>query len=223
MNLFVLRILAPVFVSISFACTCTFAKDSDAVRVDYRFPDWGDLDVVVLKDRMRMHDKLRDWIIILDKPDWKITCFSPGRKTIASLPYANFKMALGERLGVMTAGDVDPKHWKKIGPSKINGISTIRYDQAIDLVDSRKPTAQMYVAENAPVHPKVVQFLSRFFDIPNFQMLPIRCTKRKIERLKLDTRSITPCSIKESDFQIPKGFTKKTIEEVLFAQTSFDY
>lgn len=212
-------ILTTMLLDPSFAA---FAKES-ALHVDYNFRDWGDLDVVILKDRMRIHDKLRSWTIILNKPDWRITCFSVKRKTIATMPFTEFRMALGERLGMMTAGDVDPTHWKKVGPALVNGIKTIRYDQAIAPGDTRKPTAQMYVAAETPVNPKVAQFLSRFFDIPNFQALPVRCTKHKVERLKLDTRTIRPCSFKESDFEIPKGYTKKRFEEVLFSQTSFDY
>ncbi|MBX9950593.1 MAG: hypothetical protein K2Y39_15600 [Candidatus Obscuribacterales bacterium] len=207
----------------TFFCSAPSQAKDNALHVDYNFHDWGDLDVLILKDRVRIKDKLRDWIIILDKPDWKITCFSPSRKSIASLPYSQFKRALGERLGLMTAGDIDPSHWKKVGPATINGISSLRYDQIIDIVDSRKPTAQIYVAAKTPINPKIAQFLCRFFDIPNFQALPVRCTKRKIEKLKLDTRSIATTALNEADFQIPKGYATKTMEEVLFAQTSFDY
>ena len=199
-----------------------FAKE-EAVRVDYNFHDWGDLDVLIAKDRLRIEDKLRAWVIIVGRPDWKITCYSPARKTIASVPYDGFKMALGERLGVMTAGDVDPSHWKRIGPAVVNGINVIRYDQIIDLSSKRVPTAQIYISTDKTTNPKIVQFVSKFFDLPDLKSIPVRSTKRKIEKLKLDTRSMKHVAVKETDFAIPKGYKNKTFEEVLFTQTSFDY
>lgn len=198
------------------------AKDQ-VWRVDYNFHDWGDIDVLVMKDRVHIEDKLRSWVMILNQPGWQITCYSPQRKTIATLPLTAFRKALGERLGIMTASDVDPTHWKKVGPAAINGIRTTRYDQVIDTSDPRKPTAQCYVAADLPVDPLVAKFLCKFYDMPNFGNIPIRMTKRKIEKFKLDTRSIKPDVYKASDFVVPKGYKTKTLEEVMFAQTSFDY
>jgi hypothetical protein len=192
-----------------------------AWRVDYNFHDWGDLDALVMKDRVHIKDKLRSWVMILNQPGWQITCYSPQRKTIATLPLSAFRKALGERLGIMTASDVDPTHWKKVGPATINGIRTTRYDQIIDTSDPRKPTAQCYVAADVPVDPQVAKFLCKFYDMPNFGTIPIRMTKRKIEKFKLDTGSIKPDVYKASDFAIPKGYKTKTLEEVMFAQTSF--
>jgi len=196
------------------------AKDQ-GWRIDYNFHDWGDLDVLVLKDRVLIKDNLRSWVMMLNQPGWMITCYSPQRKTIATVPLAKFRRALGERLGIMTASDVNPAHWKKIGPATINGIRATRYDQIVDTSDPRKPTAQCYVAADIPVEPNVVKFLCKFYDMPNFGAIPLRMTKRKIEKFKLDTRSIKPDNYKASDFDVPKGYKTKTPEEVMFAQTSF--
>ena len=220
-NLILPSLSAAFFAAILFSYAAQ-AKDH-GWRVDYNFHDWGDLDALVLKDRVHIKDKLRSWVMILNQPGWQITCYSPQRKTIATLPLSGFRRALGERLGIMTASDVDPTHWKKVGPATINGIRTTRYDQTIDTSDPRKPTSQCYVSTDIVVHPNVSKFLCKFYDMPNFGAVPMRMTKRKIEKFKLDTRSIKPDVYKASDFALPKGYKTKTLEEVMFAQTSFDY
>ncbi len=198
-----------------------YAKES-GWRLDYNFHDWGDLDAQIFKDRLRIEDRLRSWVIILNQPGWQITCYSPERKTIATMPLSGFKRALGERLGIMTASDVLPTHWKKVGPATINGINAIRYDQIIDTSDpNRVPTSQFYVARDITAAPEVIRFLCKFYDQPNFQAVPIRMTKRKVEKLKLETKSVKAIIYKPEDFKTPKGYKTKTLEEVMFAQTSF--
>ncbi len=148
--------------------------------------------------------------MVLDKPGWQITCYSPQRKTLVKMPLVAFKRALGERLGIMTASDVVPAHWKKVGTATINGISTIRYDQVIDTSEpGRPPTSQYYVASNISVAPEVARFIAKVYDQPDFHAVPIRMTKRKVEKLKLDTRSIRPADYKPDDFKIPKGYKTK--------------
>ncbi len=214
-------ILIVFLITFFLAAAPAISKDS-GWRLAYNFHDWGDLDALVFKDCARIDDKLRSWVMVLDKPGWQITCYSPQRKTIVTMPLSSFKRALGERLGIMTASDVIPAHWKKIGPATINGISAIRYDQIIDTSDTRRtPTSQYYVASNIPVAPEVVRFLCKVYDQPDFQAVPIRMTKRRVEKLKLDTRSIKPAVFKPDDFKIPRGFKTKTLEEVMFANTSF--
>ena len=191
-------------------------------RLAYNFHDWGDLDALVFKDCARIDDKLRSWVMVLNKSGWQMTCYSPQRKTIVTMPLSAFKRALGERLGIMTASDVVPAHWKKVGPATVNGISAIRYDQSIDTSDpKRAPTSQYYVAKDISVAPEVARFICRVYDQPDLKAVPLRMTKRKVEKLKLDTRSIKPAVFKADDFKIPKGYKTKTLEEVMFANTSF--
>ncbi len=191
-------------------------------RLDYNFHDWGNLDALVFKDCARIDDKLRSWVMVLDKPGWQITCYSPQRKTIVVMPLSAFKRALGERLGIMTASDVVTAHWKKVGPATINGIKTIRYNQIIDTSEPQRiPTSQYYVADNMAVAPEVARFICKLYDHPDFHAVPIRMTKRKVANLKLETRSVKPAIYNPDDFKIPKGYKTKTLEEVMFANTSF--
>lgn len=214
-------ILIVLLVNTFLAVAPAISKES-GWRLDNNFHDWGDLDVLVFHDCARMEDKLRSWVMVLNKPGWLITCYSPQRKTIITMPLSAFKRALGERLGIMTASDVVPAHWKKVGPAMVNGISAIRYDQVIDTsIPNRVPTSQYYVASNMPVAPEVARFICKVYDQPDFHVLPLRMTKRKVEKLKLETRSVKPAVFKADDFKIPKGFKTKTLEEVMFANTSF--
>lgn len=191
-------------------------------RLDYNFHDWGNLDGLVFKDCARIEDKLRSWVMVLNKPGWLMTCYSPQRKTIVTMPLSAFKRALGERLGIMTASDVVTAHWKKAGPATINGINTIRYNQIIDTSEpGRVPTSQYYVASDILVAPEVARFICKLYDHPDFHAVPIRMTKRKVANLKLETRSVKPAIYNPDDFKIPKGYKTKTLEEVMFANTSF--
>ncbi len=211
-----------VFLAIFFHAVSPALSKENGWRLEYNFHDWGNLDALVFRDCARIDDKLRSWVMVLDKPGWQMTCYSPQRKTIVKMPLSAFKRALGERLGIMTASDVVPAHWKKVGTATINGISTIRYDQIIDTSQpGRLPTAQYYVASDMPVAPEVSRFICKVYDQPDFHAVPIRMTKRKVEKLKLDTRSFKPADYKPDDFKIPKGFKTKTLEEVMFANTSF--
>ncbi len=197
------------------------AKES-GWRLAYNFHDWGDLDALVFKDCARIDDKLRSWVMVLNKTGWQMTCYSPQRKTIVTMPLSAFKRALGERLGIMTASDVVPAHWKKVGPATVNGISATRYDQIIDTSDTKRaPTSQYYVAGDFSVAPEVARFICRVYDLPDLKAVPLRMTKRKVEKLKLDTRSIKPAVFRADDFKIPRGYKTKTLEEVMFANTSF--
>lgn len=217
-----MRAILLVFLIGFFIAASPAISKENGWRLAYNFKDWGDLDALVLKDRARIEDRLRSWVLVLEQPGWRITCYSPERKTIVTMPLSSFKRALGERLGIMTASDVNIIHWKKVGPVTINGISTTRYDQAIDDSDpDRAPTSQFYVANDISVAPELNRFLCKFFDLPDFKAVPIRMTKRKVSKLKLDTRSIKPGIYKAEDFKIPKGYKTKTMEEVMFAQTSF--
>jgi hypothetical protein len=217
-----MRSILLVFLVIFFLATAPAISKDRGWSLAYNFHGWGDLDALVFRDCARIEDKLRSWVMVLNKPGWQITCYSPQRKTIVTMPLSAFKRALGERLGIMTASDVIPAHWKKIGPANVNGISAIRYDQIVDTsTPNRVPTSQYYVAGNIQVAPEVARFLCKVYDQPDFNAVPIRMTKRRVKKLKLDTRSIKPAVFKPDDFKIPRGFKTKTLEEVMFANTSF--
>lgn len=205
-----------------FVCPAADAK-APGWFLQQHFADWGNLDVLVFKDCARVTDPLRSWVMSLSKNGsvWQVTVFSPERKTIAICPLANFRRALGERLGIMTASDVNPAHWKKVGPDVINGIKVTRFDQTVDESDPRPASARYFLSTDVQTDPQVVKFICKVYDVPNLGLVPLRCTKRKIDKNKLNTLSVKAATYKPDDFAAPKGFKTKTLEEVMFANTSF--
>ena len=210
-----------------------FANDKPAINVltlVQQSPEHGDVVVTVSNAAVRFDAARTDTTVVAKAPTWQISVYSKERKSEFLTSYDDFdKIGFSNLRGVARRVKND-KLGTQSTPSKMFGIEC----KTFRLID-QKPTgmaprvldSMLYMGKNKQPEdrahntdivvtsekypPQIVAILTRLYDIPLGEGLPIAAVetfKDGHARFNLKTKSISKAAVASNYFDSPIGYSK---------------